>query len=267
IRESRPVSVNDTQISAVIVRGVVALGLEIKQADPSFFNERVSIASQTHVFDWPSDCVSILRVWDLETTAGTITGASNASPIVIDLTDHGFSTDDIIYQHSVGGNTAANGTFKITVVGDDSYSLNGSTGNAAWTSGGKAYQDPVHPQEITKIELEQSDLGNPYRWYPRKKKIIVDDNTFTNDIILDYDGRPDTFDDIPADYHDGLAAYGIDELIVIPDAEDRNFQDRFNSQARARRQMARVINDIKTTMKSSTEPKQITDVWHYGPTT
>lgn len=264
IREPRTVSVNNTQISEVIVRGVVSLGLEIKSVDPSFFNERISVASYTHIFDWPSGCVTVLRVWDLGTTAGTVTGASNASPIVITQSDHGFSTDDILYLHGILGNTAANGTFKIIVIGDGSYSLTGSTGNAAYSSGGKAYQDPTDPQEITKIELEQSDLSNPYHWYPRKKTIVVDDNTFTNDIILDYVGRPDSYDDIPADYHDGLVGYGIDDLIVIPDGDDRNFQDRFNSQARARKMLARVIQDIKKTMKSSTEPQQITDVWNFG---
>jgi hypothetical protein len=65
-----------------------------------------------------------------------ITGASNASPIVISSTAHGLSTGDSISVSGVAGNTAANGVFTVTKVDDNSFSLNGTTGNAAYTSGG-----------------------------------------------------------------------------------------------------------------------------------
>lgn len=66
----------------------------------------------------------------------TITGASNATPIVITSASHGLATGDMVTIASVGGNTAANGTWKITKVGDNTFSLDGSVGNAAYTSGG-----------------------------------------------------------------------------------------------------------------------------------
>lgn len=71
-------------------------------------------------------------------SAVAITGATNASPIVVAQVGHGFSTDWTIYITGAAGNTAANGTWVITRVDDDHYSLNGSTGNGAWTSGGTA---------------------------------------------------------------------------------------------------------------------------------
>lgn len=67
---------------------------------------------------------------------GSVTGATNASPIVITSAAHGLNTGTRITVASVGGNTAANGTFTITRVDADTFSLDGSTGNGAYTSGG-----------------------------------------------------------------------------------------------------------------------------------
>ena len=63
-----------------------------------------------------------------------ITGATNASPIVITVTGHPYATGDVITITNVGGNTAANGTWVITKVDANSFSLTNSTGNAAYTS-------------------------------------------------------------------------------------------------------------------------------------
>ena len=71
-----------------------------------------------------------------------ITGASNTAPIVITSTAHGLSTGDAISVSGVAGNTAANGVFTITKVDDNSFSLNGATGNAAYTSGGTWLPSP-----------------------------------------------------------------------------------------------------------------------------
>ena len=67
---------------------------------------------------------------------GSITGATNATPIVITSTAHGLTTGTVVTIASVGGNTAANGTWTITVLTANTFSLNNSTGNASYTSGG-----------------------------------------------------------------------------------------------------------------------------------
>lgn len=79
--------------------------------------------------------------WTLETQVWrqsglAITGATNASPISIAATGHGLSTGDIAYLSGVQGNTAANGRFVVTVVDANNFTLNGSTGNGAYTTGG-----------------------------------------------------------------------------------------------------------------------------------
>ena len=71
-----------------------------------------------------------------------VTGATNASPIVVTSTGHSLNTGDAISISGVAGNTAANGTFTVTKVDANTFSLNGSTGNAAYTSGGTWLPSP-----------------------------------------------------------------------------------------------------------------------------
>lgn len=67
----------------------------------------------------------------------TVTGATNASPIQITTSvAHSLATGQMVAIHSVGGNAAANGTFTVTVTGANTFTLDGSTGSGAYTSGG-----------------------------------------------------------------------------------------------------------------------------------
>ena len=69
--------------------------------------------------------------------AKNITGATNATPISITCASHGYSTGDTIVLTGIStGNTNANGTWEITVTGANTFTLDGSAGNAAYTSGG-----------------------------------------------------------------------------------------------------------------------------------
>lgn len=95
------------------------------------------ISSSTCVIFYNTDS----KVLPLTATTGTITGASNAAPIVITDVAHGLETGDKVYVTGVGGNTAANNTYgtphwTITKLTADTFELNGSTGNGAYTAGG-----------------------------------------------------------------------------------------------------------------------------------
>jgi hypothetical protein len=68
----------------------------------------------------------------------TITGATNATPIVCTLASHGLTTGDTISITGIfSGNTAANGTWEVNVLSSSTFELIGSAGNGTWTSGGK----------------------------------------------------------------------------------------------------------------------------------
>lgn len=260
LREEDERTVLDSTISATILRGVVMLGLFIEQADPAFFHKRVSCTSNTFVFPWPSDCITIRKVWDMGTTAGVITDATNATPIVITEATHGRSTNDIEFIHDVGGNTAANGVWKITKIDADSYSLNDSVGNVDYTSGGKVFKELTDPEEITKINLSEASLSHTNRWYPRGKTIVVDDLTFANDIIVDYIYRPSAITDIPSEYHDGLVAFGIMKHLRIPRPSALDYEDKKASFGYQSGIWQMIGNNIKTVLKASSEPSYVRDV-------
>jgi hypothetical protein len=82
----------------------------------------------------------------------TITGATNATPIVVTSAAHGLANGDILFITDVGGNTNANGERKIKNVATNTFELTdlndvNIAGNAAYTSGGsaqKVYDQPVN---------------------------------------------------------------------------------------------------------------------------
>lgn len=79
---------------------------------------------------------------------GIIVDATNATPVVIESTQHGLSTSDVVAVVNVGGNGAARGTFTITRVDDNHFSLNGSAGDGAYTQGGRWWKAVPAAAEI-----------------------------------------------------------------------------------------------------------------------
>lgn len=71
-----------------------------------------------------------------QTDTGTISAATNASPIAVTSAAHNLQTGNRVTVTNVGGNTAANGTFSVTRTGANTFTLDGSTGNGGYTSGG-----------------------------------------------------------------------------------------------------------------------------------
>jgi hypothetical protein len=108
--------------------------------------------------------------WTLPNSQSSpVMGASNAGPIVITTNyTHGLQTGDTVLVSGVGGNTNANGLFTVgTTVTATTFSLDGTTGNAAYTNGGQWQQvhrisDAKHdgqPIEITTNDVTGLALG------------------------------------------------------------------------------------------------------------
>lgn len=95
----------------------------------------------------PYGPVSGTGQWDPNETVSfylAITGATNASPIVISSIKHGLSNGDKVFIDQVGGNTAANGgPFTVANVTINTFELLGSTGNGTYTSGGRWTTGPL----------------------------------------------------------------------------------------------------------------------------
>lgn len=78
-----------------------------------------------------------------EVTSRTVTAATNTSPIQITTSaTNALTTGQIVTIHGVNGNTAANGTWVITVINNTNFTLNGSVGNGTYTSGGTVNGTP-----------------------------------------------------------------------------------------------------------------------------
>lgn len=88
--------------------------------------------------------------WNQSTAA--ITNATNAAPIVITSNGHGLSNADMVAIAGVGGNTAANGIWSINNVAANTFELEGSTGNGAYTAGGTWYK--LNETRATNIILQ-----------------------------------------------------------------------------------------------------------------
>ncbi len=84
--------------------------------------------------------------------SGTPIGATNASPIVITSTAHGLTTGTLVTLSGVGGNTNANGTFAVTRINANTFSLDGTTGNGVYTSGGEWHATGFYAASFTASE-------------------------------------------------------------------------------------------------------------------
>lgn len=69
----------------------------------------------------------------------SISAATNASPIQITATAHGYNTGTRINVSGVQGNTSANTETTVTVIDANNFTLDGTSGNGAYTGGGQAH--------------------------------------------------------------------------------------------------------------------------------
>ena len=101
---------------------------------------------------------------------GTISGVTNSgvSPIVITThTAHALTTADQVSIYSVSGNTAANGIYVCTVIDANRFSLNHTTGNANYITGGYAYDEGKTGYSARGVTFSRSstdNMPNPGKW-------------------------------------------------------------------------------------------------------
>lgn len=107
--------------------------------------DRALQAFLTAEINWSSDTIKAALI-DLNDIGTAITGATNATPIVVAANSHGLSNGNKVLITGVAGNTAANGVFYVANVTTNTFelqTLEGETltnvaGTGAYTSGGIA---------------------------------------------------------------------------------------------------------------------------------
>jgi hypothetical protein len=270
LREPTPVTVSDTQITAAYTLGIDRLWEALVESDPRTGRARASISSNSNSFTIPSDVYQLNQVWDMKTTAKSVEAASNASPIVITSTAHGFTDADILHVSGVTGNTAANGTWEMDATDDDNFKLLGSTGDGAWVSGGKVFAESTVFQELREKSLAEVTGRSRFHYYIRGDQILVDYRSFSNDLIINYIRNPDNgLTDIPAKYHEALVSYAVLKLArpipqTEPNAADLNGMITFHQN-----QYTNILDIITGRHTETTNPKYFPDtaMWDsmYGP--
>jgi len=263
IKEPNARRVSDTAIVAVTLRAARLLGLKIKEKDPSYYNERKSISSYSNVFSFPTGCKKVNKVWDYAGTVISITGAADNGSGLIRITaaSHGFDDEAIITIHDILGCTEANGTWQLEEVDDDNFDLLGSTFVNAWTAGGKIFQEKTGMIEINKTNLSEQTGSSPNQWYLRTRQIVVDDVSFTNDIVIDYEGSAAAITDIPDEYHEFLPSWVIVNLIEIPKPDASDYAEKLRVKNLHESIIQLVLDDVSRSFKSSSEPTFIRNVW------
>jgi len=123
-----------------------------------------------------------LALW----TTNIITGATNPlnGEIVVTSLLHGLSSGDEVRISRIDGNLATNGTFRVTRLSADTFSLQGSTGSGIYTPG-TGFWTPVAEATFTGDKLLQQISGNSISGNG-KAGIYVDLNTgttFRGDIL------------------------------------------------------------------------------------
>jgi hypothetical protein len=109
-----------------------------------FEKGRESLIDGTVDLDTDTIKAALLRLTTADVGIKAITGATNATPIVITATSHGFTAGDLVLIGKVGGNAAANGVHKIASILTNSFELTDPitganvAGSGAYTTGGYA---------------------------------------------------------------------------------------------------------------------------------
>ena len=161
-------------------------------------------------------------------TTRSVTGASNTTPITITTSSiHGYSTGDTVVITAVAGNTNANGTWEITVTGTGTFTLDGSAGNAPWTSGGTA-----RLRNNTRVKLATAVTQNIASTGSGRAAWTASANVTTS--VTAGSGKehanPDRID-IAAGFTTGLAAYWPTGTLDLSGYQQVSFWIRQNSGA------------------------------------
>lgn len=101
----------------------------------------------------------VVRI-DLQSDGGgAVTGATNTDGILITSVAHGLVTGDSVRVTEVGGNDAANGTHRITVVDTNTFRLDGVVGNGTYSPGSGLWV-PIAETTFTGDKLPQFLANN-----------------------------------------------------------------------------------------------------------
>ena len=118
--------------------------------------------------------------------SGEETTGDDNSPIEVTSNGHGLVTGDLVTIENVQGNTNANGTFLVTFINDNKFSLDGSTGNRDYTDGGSYQQVDLETENYTSGSWEEmwEEIGPSDILVEAKLKDISSNESFSGSVAL-----------------------------------------------------------------------------------
>ena len=143
-------------------------------------------------------------VWTSQALQATksISSSTNATPISVTCTAHGYSTGDTVVITGHTANTNANGTWEITVTGTNTFTLDGSVGNG--TGGGTG---TVRLRNNTRVMLASPVTQNIASTGPRTAAWTASADVTTGLNLTTKEHRESDRLTIAAGFTTGLAAY------------------------------------------------------------
>lgn len=93
---------------------------------------------------------------------GTITGASNATPVVYTSANHGLTSGFVVTVSGVTGNPGANATGVATVLTANTFSLAGTAGTGAYVAGGSWHMTGLYTYTFLASSVNGFEARNLY---------------------------------------------------------------------------------------------------------
>jgi hypothetical protein len=94
---------------------------------------------------------------------GTITGATNANPVVVTSTAHGLQNGQMVTISGVLGNTNANTTARVANKAANTFELAGVAGNAGYASGGQWRPTGLYKLAFDSVLRAGLEAGKTYQ--------------------------------------------------------------------------------------------------------
>jgi hypothetical protein len=115
---------------------------------------------------------------------GAITNVTAASPAVVTSANHGLVDGMTVVVAGVGGTSGVNGTRTVTVISANTFSLDGTTGVGAYTSGGEWHVPGLYKATLDSDIRDSLEAGKSYTLiayglFSAVQKIIGDPVRFT----------------------------------------------------------------------------------------
>lgn len=94
--------------------------------------------------------------------SGSVTGASNAAPVVYTCANHGLTSGFVVTVSGVTGNLGANAMGVVTVLTANTFSIAGTTGTGSYVAGGTWHMTGLYTYTFTASSVSGFEAGNLY---------------------------------------------------------------------------------------------------------